>query len=69
MGNSMDDDRLINIETKLAYQEETLAELNQVIYDQQKQITSLEKKIQKLSTQLQNAEGNSDIKSEPPPHY
>ena len=37
----MNDDRLIKIETKLAYQEKTLKDLNEVVCEQQKEIEKL----------------------------
>ena len=38
----MDEKRLIDIEIKLAHHEDTIAELNRVLVDQQKQLTRLE---------------------------
>jgi uncharacterized coiled-coil protein SlyX len=37
----MDDKRLIDIEIKLAHHEDTIAELNEALVDQQKQLTRL----------------------------
>jgi SlyX protein len=37
----MNEDRLIEIETKIAYQEQTIKDLNDVIYEQQKEIERL----------------------------
>ena len=38
----MNEERIVNIEAKIAYQDNTLQELNDVIYRQQKQIDQLE---------------------------
>ena len=38
----MDEQRITEIETKLAYQEDLIHSLNQIIIDMQKQIDSLE---------------------------
>ena len=37
----MNDDRLVEVETKLAYQEDTIQQLNEVICRQQDQIDAL----------------------------
>ena len=44
----MDDDKLIDIETKLAHQEHLLVELNDVITSQQAQVTKLESLVRSL---------------------
>ena len=66
------EDRLANIETQLAHQEETIHQLNQVIYQQQKQIDALELgtkhlmgRIQSLSAGLSETSDDNEV----PPHY
>ena len=69
----MDEQRIIEIETKLAYQEEMLSELNQVLTDQQAQLTSLERISRRLVERLEllgNAgDGDECPADERPPHY
>lgn len=68
----MDEQRIIEIETRLAYQEQTLNELNQVMTDQQAQLTRLERSAETLSARLQamaESDGGSDQGDERPPHY
>lgn len=63
------EERLVELEVKVAYQEKTLAELNQVVLEQQQQIERLEKRLAMLKQQL-TAEGEAPgAPDEPPPHY
>ena len=68
----VDDDTLINIEMKLAHQEHTIAELNDALVGQQKQVANLEARVIALTdrikalSQAAPAAGDDD---EPPPHY
>jgi len=65
------DNRLENLETKISYQEHLIEELNEVIISQQKQIDSLEKKLQQLTSFMQENTGQqaSNEPEAPPPHY
>lgn len=68
----MDESRIVEIETKLAYQEYTLKELNDVVYEQQKQIDTLNKTVSALKEhirQLTEAMQASPAADEKPPHY
>ena len=68
----MNENRLIDIETRIAYQEDTIQQLNDVVTKQQRQIDRLED-LAKLLTQrcqsLQSTESNNNIVDEKPPHY
>ncbi len=68
----MDEDRLIDIETKMAHQEQLLTELNEVLTDQQAQISQLEalsqSLIDRLNSLVDNA-GAGQLTDERPPHY
>jgi SlyX protein len=68
----MIEDRLVDIEIKLSYQEATVRDLNSVVCEQQKQIDRLEsvckdfaKRIKVLTEAL---EGEIPL-NEKPPHY
>lgn len=69
----MDEERLTDIETKLAYQEKTIKDLNDVIYEQQKEIERLKSTCDKLLKLVRdNAQAVSIITApanEEPPHY
>jgi len=69
----MNTERLTTIEIKIAYQEDTIQALNDVIYQQQQQIDQLEKtskvlieRMRDLSESLATTAGATD---ERPPHY
>ncbi len=68
----MNDERLVNIETKIAYQEDTMEVLNDVVCNQQKQIEQLEKTCEMLIERLKNLSpekaGELSL-DEKPPHY
>ncbi len=68
----MNEQRLIDIETKLAYQEDTVQQLNDVVFAQQKKIDQLELLCQHLLDRLKDlSEQQSDNVTfiEKPPHY
>lgn len=68
----MNDERFIQLETKLAYQEETLRVLNEVVTRQQKQIETLEQACRHLAERIARV-GQDTFKGtaadEVPPHY
>jgi SlyX protein len=63
-------ERIDTLETRLAYQDETIETLNQTITAQWKQIDALTRQITQFSERLQEAEANAPGPSnERPPHY
>ncbi|HUV08982.1 MAG TPA: SlyX family protein [Spirochaetia bacterium] len=68
----MIEDRLVDIEIKLFYQEETIKELNSVVCEQQKQIDQLELVCKVFESQIKDlpeAIGGKPPLNEKPPHY
>lgn len=68
----MIEERLVEIETKVSYQEDLVQELNKTIYEQQKRLDRLEAICESLINHLRDlsqavAEGSAA--SERPPHY
>lgn len=66
------EERLIKIETKLAHQENLLAELNDVVANQQAQITRLERLCGTLTDRirsLSDAGSDDQVAEQRPPHY
>ena len=69
---TMSEDRLVEIETKLAHQEHLLDELNNVITTQQATIMRLEERYEILVSKLRSISEALPADSEPderPPHY
>jgi SlyX protein len=71
-GAAVTDERLIDIESKMAHQEHTLAELNDALANQQTQIAHLELQvrtlIERIRTIAEAAPGGAEDEA-PPPHY
>lgn len=65
--------RLVDIETKLAYQEDTVLALNDAVSRQQKRIDQLEMTVKLLVERIQQmaaaAESAFPMADEKPPHY
>jgi SlyX protein len=63
--------RLIEIETKLAYAEDLLEALNQVVIRQQGQIDLMQEQLRVLHQRLQDAlpDDARTLRDEIPPHY
>jgi SlyX protein len=68
----VDDEKLIDIETKLAHQEDLLASLNDALTNQQVQISELQGLCRSLVDRFRalSAAGDGDTQThERPPHY
>ncbi len=64
------DDKIIDIESKLAHQEHMLAELNDAMTSQQAQISKLENLCKSLIDRVRNmAVSETEAGDEKPPHY
>ncbi|HEX7674111.1 MAG TPA: SlyX family protein [Bdellovibrio sp.] len=63
--------RLTDIEIKVAHQDHVIEELHQVIYEQQKTIDKLQSTLTIISKRIQEALGDgTEIRGhEKPPHY
>jgi SlyX protein len=48
----MDEERLVNIETKLTFQEDLIEELNKTVYQQQQKLDQLEEVCRMLARQV-----------------
>ena len=64
--------RIEELETQLAFQEDTLQALNEIVTRQQSQIDTLSRDVQVLLAQLQQLSDSMqrpDSEEAPPPHY
>lgn len=67
-------DEIIDIQTRLAYQEDLLAELNQIVTRQDAEILTLKQQLRQLGQRLEEfltnpAQADVDTSDERPPHY
>lgn len=60
--------RMIDLETKISFQDQTIEDLHDVIYKHQQQITQLQKAIENFQNQIKSGE-NDILPNEKPPHY
>jgi SlyX protein len=68
----MIEERLVNIETKIAFQEDLIEELNKVVYQQQQKLDQLEAVCASLASHIRSlAEAGNESRAvnERPPHY
>jgi SlyX protein len=68
----MTEERIIEMEIKLAHQEDLLQELNSIVARQQKQISQLEETCKLLYRQQKNLMTTLELNpndNQPPPHY
>jgi len=66
------ENRIIELETKISYQEHTIHELNEVVTRQQKQIDALEIEMKRMRDHLKNNPSPNIARPDeevPPPHY
>lgn len=69
----MNESRLTELETKLAFAEDLLETLNQTVIRQQRQIDSLQEQLRLLHRQIQDSQADDTEPRTPreeiPPHY
>ncbi len=66
------ENKIIELESKLAFQDQTINELNEVITDQQHQLDQLREEIRLLNIRIASVAEASNVSNEkepPPPHY
>jgi len=68
----MIEERLVNLETKITFQEDLVEELNKVVYQQQQKLNQLEAVCTSLARHIQALDGAANAgnqMNERPPHY
>jgi SlyX protein len=64
------EDRFVDIEIKLAHQEDLVESLNQMVYQQSRRIDQLEAMVSQLAEHIRNnAQAGPNPVNEKPPHY
>jgi SlyX protein len=61
--------RLDALETRIAHQDQTIADLNEVITAQWRKIDLLERSLARLREEFQTLDTRRDGPEPPPPHY
>jgi SlyX protein len=70
MGERELSERIDALESRLAYQDQTIEQLNETMTAQWKQIDALTRQVTALTERLQEAEANAPATAnERPPHY
>lgn len=65
----MSDDRMTALEIRIAHQDQTIAELNDVVTTQWRKIEALERQMGRLREEFQNSQQGGNGDEPPPPHY
>lgn len=68
MTDSEIDERFLRLETKIAYQEKLVAELNDVLLERGNEVDKLKLRVAFMERQVHEGEEFS-LAHEPPPHY
>lgn len=66
------ENKIIELQSKLAFQDEAINDLNEVITDQQNQLDKLREEIRLLGLRISSVAETSNVSEEkepPPPHY
>lgn len=63
------DERFIQLETKFAYQEDFVAQLQEVVVEQAKTINKLECELKMLVEKIKELDSQEEIPNRKPPHY
>ncbi len=61
--------RIDALEVRIAHQDQTIVELNEVITAQWRKIDALERQVAKLHDEYQNMVVPRELPEPPPPHY
>lgn len=66
---SSDSADIVRLETKIAYQDKLLAELNEVVVDLNRAVTDLTRRLVTVERLLSTEFGRREMPNEKPPHY
>lgn len=66
---AMNEARVLKLEEKVAYQEKTIADLNEVVVSLHRATDELSGRVQAIERALRDELGAREMRNEPPPHY
>jgi SlyX protein len=61
--------RIDDLETRVAHQEKTIGELNDVITAQWRKMEAIEFQLRRLGEEMQSLDSGAGAVDKPPPHY
>jgi len=64
-----DDARLLTLEEKVAYQDKTILELNEVVTGLNRQVADLKSRLEQMERLLGGELSRREMPNEKPPHY
>ena len=64
-----EEERLLRIETKIAYQDKLIADLNDVIVDLNRNLSEYRKRLDAVERAFRSELERRDMPNEKPPHY
>lgn len=64
-----EEERLLRIETKIAYQDKLIADLNDVIVDLNRTVSEYRKRLDAVERAFRSELERRDMPNEKPPHY
>jgi SlyX protein len=64
-----DSPRLLNLEEKIAYQDKTIAELNEVVVTLNRQVSELKARLEQVERLVGSELSRREMPNEKPPHY
>lgn len=64
-----DSARLLNLEEKIAYQDKTIAELNDVVVSLNRQVADLKARLEQIERLVGSELSRREMPNEKPPHY
>jgi SlyX protein len=65
----MSESRIEDLETRVAHQERTIAELNDVITAQWRKLEAIEFQLRRLGEEMQSMDAGDGPANQKPPHY
>ena len=70
-GPKPESERITDLETRSAFQEEAFEELSAVVAEQMRQLEKLEKRLEDLKAKVESSgsPGGDAPQNDPPPHY